>query len=182
MSEGDEPPTRGTRPRLISLAEAADMWQVEEQAVSDWIEEGLISSVTTPSGEHRIQVLDEQHERSPGRISSLRTFQISSGVSEEAAARFVVERERRRRELELKGLSWTEVDVEAFCALLAERFDSVVADGCSVSVRNGLIYVAGGGVDVARIVADSEVEVEERLVEAAERLLEVASDSISSHV
>jgi len=79
----------------------------------------------------------------------------------------------------LKGLVWTGVDVDAFCALLAARFEAVVPDGCSVSMRNGLIYVAGAGADIARIVSDGCVGVEERLVEAAERLLEVASESVS---
>ena len=179
MDDDDDLAIHGTGPRLISLAEAAAILRVDEQAVRDWIAEGLISYVTMPDGEHRIQVRDESQESSPGVSSSFVAFELGRGISEEAQARFVAERERRRRQLDLKGLVWTDVDVEALCALLAERLGAVVPEGIRVSVRHGLVFVSGAGTDVARIVSDSEGSVDERLVEAAERLLEVASESIS---
>jgi hypothetical protein len=172
----------GTGPRLITLAEAAEILRVSEQALEDWIAADLIAYETLPSGEHRIRLLDEQHEVGPIRRSSLVSLDLHSGVDHASAELFAKELPVRRRERELEGLAWSEVDAARLTALLAEALASAVPATVEVSVEDRLIWVAGSGVDVGQLVADAEASVEDRILLAAERLLEIASDAISEEI
>ena len=155
------------------------MLRVSEQAINDWIARDLIAYQTLPNGEHRIRLLDEQHETGPGRRSSFVALDLHSGVDQAAGELFAEELRARRRELELEGLAWSEVDVSRLTALLGERLAAVVPADVEVRVDQLRVWVAGAGVDVGELVADGKEPVQDRIVLAAERLLEVASEAIS---
>ena len=174
-----ELPIAGTGPRLITPAEAAEVLRVSEDVVNDWIARGLISYVTLPGGEHRIRLLDEQHEVGPSRRSSLVALDLHSGIDDESVKQLAEEMNIRRRERQLEGLAWTQIDARRLTAMLAERLVAVVPDGVDVKVDDRMIWVAGAGVDVGRLVADDEQSLEQRIIDTAEHMLDTASDAIS---
>jgi hypothetical protein len=170
----------GTGPRLITPAEAASILNVNEQAVREWIAADLIAYVTLPGGEQRIQLRDELHEQSPSHSGSLVSLELTRGVDEERSEPLAEQLRLRRRELQLQGLTWSNVDVEALAGLLAARLQEVVPDPGRVHVEGGMVWVAGAGIDVAQVVSDRDDEsLEQRLIAAGERTLEIASDSLS---
>ena len=152
---------------------------MREQAVLDWIDAGLISYVTMETGEHRIQLLDEQLETSGPLTSSFTFLELSRGIDPETREIFAQEQRRRRRELELEGLDYGAIDVSALTTLIATRLAAVVPDPCEVTVYQGMVYVGGAGIDVARIIGDGDNPSEERIRLVGERALEIASESLS---
>jgi hypothetical protein len=172
-------PITGTGPRLITAAEAAALLCVSEDAVNDWIARELISHATLPNGEHRIRLLDEKHEVGPSRRSSFVALDLYSGIDDESAKQLAEEMKIRRRERQLEGLVWTQIDARRLTAMLAERLIAVVPDGVDVRVDDRMVWVAGSGVDVERSVADDEQSLEQRIIDTAEHMLDTASDAIS---
>ncbi len=179
MTNDSNSPLRGTGRRLITAAEAAAILRVSEQAVLDWIASGRISYVTLPSGEHRIRLVDEDHNRSGPTESGFAILQLhSSALGDQESRSFDRELWSKQQELRHAGLDYGDVDIDAFVALLADRLAAVAPDRASVSVRDRMILAAGWGSDVALAVGAGE-SLEERLVGAARNMLGTASDAFS---
>jgi excisionase family DNA binding protein len=159
-------------PRLITAAEAASILGVSEEAVSEWIDSGLIDSVALSGGERRLRLKQETHFRSG-------PLQTSSFLLDLGLGGFRQELAQRRFEHESEGLSWTGLDPERLMSLLADAMRDVVPAGVSVRTEHGRIWIAAGATNVAGIVSDDDQTIEERIIIAAERMLETASDSIS---
>jgi hypothetical protein len=179
MAEEEGSPIRGTGPRSIAVTEAAEILRVSEDALLGWISAGLVSCETSSAGEPLIRLRDEVYETSPGRTSTLVVLELHRGVSDEKVALYGDQLRQHRREHALAGLAWTGVSADLFTELLAARLAEVVPDTATVSAEGGMLWVAGSGVDVARIVSDGDHTVDERLVLAAETMLEKASESIA---
>jgi hypothetical protein len=96
---------------------------------------------------------------------------LHSRVSDEKAALLDEQLAAHRREHELDGLVWTDVDVDALTELLAARLSDLCPDPQSVRAGGGMAWVAGAGIDVAQLAADDELNVEHRLTSLAEHAL-----------
>jgi hypothetical protein len=179
MPDDPERLMRGTGPRLITVAEAAAILGVREQAVLDWIDAGLISFVTLESGEHRIQLLDEQQTSCGPTRSSFKILELGRGIDPATRAAFAEDQQRRRRELQLEGLDYGPVDVDALTSVIADRLAAVVPDPSKVSAADGIVWVAGAGIDVAGIIGHGEGTAQERVRATGERALEITSESLS---
>jgi hypothetical protein len=107
------------------------------------------------------------------------SLDLHSGVDDASAELFAEQLRARRRELELEGLAWSDIDVSRLTELLAERLTAVVPASVEVRVENLRVWIADAGVDIGELVADSEDSAEDRIALAAGRLLEVASDEAS---
>jgi hypothetical protein len=110
-------PIGGTGRRLISVAEAAEIFRVTEDALRDWIATDRISYVTLPDGEHRLELIDEWHSH-PGPVGQGITMIKTNVGNADAASRkeFRVELARQQREKQLTGLDAGEIDVDALTA------------------------------------------------------------------
>jgi hypothetical protein len=179
MAEDDDLPVNGSGPRLLTVSEAAAILQVSEQPVRDWIADDLISYETLPSGERRLHLTDEARHRSLSYGSSMYVLDLRSGVSDEKAGLLGEQLPARRREHQLHGLVWTELNLDALTALLAARLSEVCPDPESVRAERGMVWVAGAGIDVAQLASDDEQSVERRLISLAEQALETASEALS---
>ncbi|MGO9751246.1 MAG: hypothetical protein ACLP22_06990 [Solirubrobacteraceae bacterium] len=164
---------------MITVAEAAAVLRVREEVVRGWIDAGSISYVTLASGEHRIRLLDEQQSSCGPTHSSFRILELGRGIDPETRAAFVRDRRRRQRELELDGLDCGPVDVEALTSLIADRLRAVVPDPSTVTAADGMVRVAGAGIDVAHMISHSEGGAQERVRVVGERALQIASEALS---
>jgi hypothetical protein len=179
MVGDDDLPVKGTGPRLLTISEAAAILRVSEEAVRDWIAGDLISYETLPSGERRLHLSDEAHHHSLSHSSSMYVLDLQSGVTDEKAGLLGEQLAARRREHQLLGLVWTDLNVDALTELLAARLSDVCPDPQSVRAERGMVWVAGAGIDVAQLAADDEQSVEQRLISLAEQALETASEALS---
>jgi len=101
----EESPIGGTAPRLISVAEAAEILRVTEDALRAWIATDRISYVTLPSGEHRLELIDERHSHSGPVQQGMTMIKTGVGKADEVSRKeFRLELARRRREKQLMGL------------------------------------------------------------------------------
>jgi uncharacterized protein YbjT (DUF2867 family) len=118
----DRLPIRGTGPRLVSLADGAEILSVSEDAVTEWIAAGLLSCVTLASGEQRLELADEKHSGDATyQVSSTQLVLGRSASDHPSAADLRLELARKLRERELARLDPGLIDVDALASALAER-------------------------------------------------------------
>jgi hypothetical protein len=129
------------------------------------------------SGDPPIRLTHPRSDLS-GRLASPVSLELQRGISDDKVALFEQQLQRRRREHELQGLRWTEIDADALAERLTARLAQVVPEGVSVKCEAGMLWVAGSGVDVARMVSDDQRALEARIALAAEDMLAKASDPI----
>lgn len=110
--------------------------------------------------------------------SSFRILDLGRGIDPDTRAAFVNDHRRRQRELELDGLDSGPVDVDALTSSIADRLRAVVPDPSTVTAADGMVRVAGAGIDVAHIVSHGEDGAQERVRAAGERALEIASETL----
>jgi hypothetical protein len=127
----------GTGPRLITVAEAAQILEVGEHDVRDWIARDLVAYETLPSGERRLRLFDEAHEEAVGYSHSMYVLDLRSDVSDERATAFHEQLAARRREHQRAGPTWTEVNVDGLTEGLAAPLAEVAPDPDSQRVDQG---------------------------------------------
>jgi hypothetical protein len=134
--------------RLVDAAEFAGILGVAEEDVLQWMLDGHIPYVDGPEGEPRVGIADRYTVDGP--VSS---WEANYSVSTEPA--FCAELVRRRREHELAGLDWGDVDVAALADAFANRLRVVVPYAFRVSGDRAMVLVrdwkgdGAGGIDMA---------------------------------
>jgi excisionase family DNA binding protein len=178
-------PIGGTGSRLISVAEAAEILRVTEDAVRDWIATDRIPYVTLPGGEQRLELIDERHSHSGPVQQGITMIKTGVGKADEVSRKeFRLELAHRRREKQLIGLDGGGIDVDALAAALAERLAAVIPSQFEVTTESGMIRVLNDeghsvGIDVAAMADDDGESLEERVCRAARHALDAPQDWIA---
>ncbi len=134
-------------PRMITVAEFAELLGVTEDDVLRWMLAGQIPYTDGSGGEPRVRIL-EQHSVDGPITSGFISYSISRDPE------FQAEVARRRRELELETMDWGEVELESLARALAVRLQAVVPSVCHVVVEGAMIWLRdaeghGAGIDIA---------------------------------
>ncbi len=144
----EDEPVRGTGPRLISVAEAARILRVGEDAILEWIKTGRMRAVTLANREYRLRLADEQRF---DRVTDNPRIAIQPGIYEtdfwppdltdaelEDWAR---ELRRKRREKRL-GVDLAGIDLTALGQGLATRLGGLLPALWTASSTDGIVAVA----------------------------------------
>lgn len=100
MAEDEDSRASGSPPRLVTVAEVAEILHISEETVRDWMARGLIAYESSPEGEECFRVLDEKRESGESFTSSSVLLDLYRGVSDENRATFAKELPNRQREHE----------------------------------------------------------------------------------
>jgi excisionase family DNA binding protein len=165
---GDEP-VRGTGPRLISVAEAARILRVGEDAILEWIKTGRMRAVTLANGEYRLRLADEPRF---DRVTDNPRIAIQPGIyktdfwppdlTDAELEDWARELRRKRREKRLEGLDLAGIDLTALGQGLATRLGGLLPALWTASSTDGIVAVADPGgasvstLDLALMLGDAD--------------------------
>ena len=172
----------GTGPRLISLAEAADILGVSEETVQAWVDEGRIAPVVGEDGEQRPRLADEGHSRDGAHETRFSVLELQDGA-DGIPEGFQVELDRERHTRELADLDAGDVDVDALAEALAECLSAVVPPPIRVSARSAMVWITDdrgcrAGSDIARAATWGDA-FEDQIRSAVVHTLDSAQETIA---